>query len=373
MTPYQSTIQSNWLSKFYLSFLTIVGGVNALLFVILPILPYNLTKFINAAGMLSLLLAILFSIVFSFYWNYKEKSNSINSEKYKNTLISLLRFWLAFHVCIFGFEKIIDVNFSFSYHINDSLVSTLTGQELTWKYYGYSYRLSIIVAILQISGGFALLFKRSILLGLVLLMPVMFNILLINLFYNIGPITCFTSIIIMLGLAYLLFQYKKDIIALFTSVKITSSVVKNKALRFVARVFCILIPCLFVLYYSNQVQLSKKYFGKWKVESLSKNGKIIPEKAWEKDSSAWKTIYIEEREKIFFCPNPNMYVDSASIYMKYRFDDAKNTFKVISYERNLQNPDTIPVQINNFDSNSMQWNMVLYKDTIRMQLKKIKQ
>ncbi|UPZ14249.1 hypothetical protein [Flavobacterium humidisoli] len=373
MTTNYSTSKSNWLSKFYLSFLAFVGGVNALLFVVLPILPYSLTKFINTAGMLSLLLALLFSIIFSLYWNYKEKNHSINSEKYKTVLIAILRFWIAFHVCIFGFEKIIDVNFSFSYRINDSLVNTLTGQELTWKYYGYSYGLSLIVAILQIAGGIALLFKRSILLGLVLLMPVMFNILLINLFYNIGPITCFTSIQIMLGLAYLLLQYKEEIISLFTSPKITSSIVKSKTLRVVTRVLCIIIPCLFVLYYSHQVQLSKRYFGKWKVESMSRNGKIILEKEWEKDSSAWKTIYIEERGKIFFCPNPNLYVDSASIFMKYRFDDVKNTFKVISYERNLQNPDTIPVQINNFDNKSMQWNMVLYKDTIRMQLKKLKQ
>ena len=373
MTSNHSTIKSNWLSKFYLSFLAIVGGVNALLFVILPILPYHLTKFINAGGMLSLLVAILFSFIFSLYWNYKGKNNNTNSEKYKNLLIVLLRFWIAFHVCIFGFEKIIDVNFSFSYHINDSLASTLTGQELTWKYYGYSYGLSIIVALLQIAGGVALLFRRSILLGLILLMPVMFNILLINLFYNIGPITCFTSIIIMLGLAYLLMQYKENIIALFNTSSKAYTIVKNKALRISARAFCIIIPCLFVIYYSHKVQLSKRYFGKWKVENIARNGKIIPDNAWKKDSSAWKTIYIEEREKIFFCPNPNMYVDSASIYMKYRFDDLKNTFTVISYERNLQNPDTIPVQINNFDSNSMQWNMVLYKDTIKMQLKKVKQ
>ncbi|WP_125723644.1 hypothetical protein [Flavobacterium ustbae] len=372
MSSNYPTIKSNWLSKFYLSFLAIVGGVNALLFVILPILPYRLTKFINTTGMLALLFAILFSLIFSFYWNYKEKNRTINSEKYKTILITLLRFWIAFHVCIFGFEKIIDVNFSFSYHINDSLANTLTGQELTWKYYGYSYGLSVIVAILQIAGGIALLFKRSILLGLLLLMPVMFNILLINLFYNIGPITCFTSILIMLGLTYLIWQYKENIIVLFRSQRMISSIIKSKILRVLARVLCIIIPCLFVLYYSHQVQLSKRYFGKWKVENMSRNGKMIPEKAWEKDSSAWKTIYIEEREKIFFCPNPNIYVDSASIYMKYRFDDVKNTFKVISYERNLQNPDTIPVQINNFDNKSMQWKMVLYKDTIRMQLKKIK-
>jgi hypothetical protein len=363
--------RSNWFTKFSLSFLAIVGASNAALFVILPILPFRLTQYIVPAGLSTLIIAILFSVGFSFYWHYKEKKGGFSSDKYHTWLTTLLRYWLAFHISIFGFEKIFEVNFAHSYHVHDSLVNTLTGPELTWVYYGYSYELSLIVCLFQIIGSILLLFRRTQLLGIAALLPVFFNIVLINLFYSIGLITAFTSIAITLGLTYLLLQRKEDIIALFRHYKNTLPSLGNNTLRIVARVFCIIIPCSFIIYYKNDVYASEKYFGKWKVESMVRNGKSISDSAWEKDSLAWKTIYIEERGKIFYCPNPHMYVDSTSILMKYDYNDKDDALKVISYEHNPVKPDTIPVQINKYTTKSMHWNMVFGSDTIQMQLKKV--
>lgn len=371
MIPTQTQKHSSWFKKFSLSFLAVVGAVNAGLFVILPILPFHLSQYIVTAGLLSLAIAILFSFGLSFYWHYKEKKGTLNSEKYYTWFTTLLRYWLAFHISIFGFEKIFEVNFAFSYHIDDSLVSTLTGQELTWVYYGYSYGLSVIVCLFQIIGSILLLFRRTILLGVATLLPVMSNILLINLFYGISPITCFTALVINLGLVYLLLERKEDIIALFKQYKSTLPSVGNNTLRTMARIFCIVIPCIFILYYKNSVYASEKYFGKWEVETMTRHGKAVPNNAWKKDTLAWKNIYIEERGKIYYCPHPNMYVDSTSILMKYDYNEKDNSLKVVSYEHHPEKPDTIPVQINKYDSKSMQWNMLFGKDTIQMQLKKV--
>jgi hypothetical protein len=362
--------KSNWFSKLSLCFLAIVGAVNSALFVILPLLPYKLSQFVLPAGLLSLAIALLFSIGFSIYWHYKEKKGIINSSNYISWLVTLLRYWIAFLLFDFGFQKIFEVNFNYSYHINDSLTSALNGQELTWKYYGFSYSLSIILALFQIIGSFLLLFRRTTLLGVAILLPVMFNIVLINLFYGIGPITLFTSVVITLGLVYLLIQQKVNIISFFNQCKNTLPSIGNTFSRSIARVLCILIPCLFVLYYNYDVHLSKKYFGKWKVESMTRNGKLISENEWKKDTLAWKTIYIEERGKMYYCPNPYMYVDSLSIFMKYKYDEKNNNLEVISYEKNPKKPDTIPVQINNFKNKSMQWKMIFDKDTIEMDLKR---
>lgn len=362
---------SKWFTKFSLSFLAIVGSINASLFIIAPLLPYKLAQYIIPGGLLTLIIAILFSFCFSFYWHRKEKKGLMNSEKYMSWLVTLLRYWMAFLSLDFGFQKLYEVNFSFSYHIKDSLVKTLTGTELTWNYYGYSYGLSAIVAIFQIAGGSLLLFRRTVLLGVVILLPVFFNIVLINVFYSIGLITLFTSLAIVFGLSYLVYQQKVDIMSFFKQYKSTLPSIGNTILKVSARIFCILIPCLFVMYYNHGVRLSEKYFGKWEVETMMRNGKLISEEAWETDDLAWKTIYFEEREKIYYCPNPHMYNDSTSILMKYIYDDKTNALSVVCYEKKPINPDTIPVQINQFDGKSMQWNMVLYNDTIHMKLKKV--
>ena len=155
-----------WFSKFSLSFLAIVGTINTVLYIILPLLPYKLSKFILPAGFLTLGLAILFSTGFSIYWHKKEKKGTFNFIKYISWLSTLLRYWIAFLLLDFGFQKIFEVNFNYSYHIDDSLVRALTGSELTWKYYGFSYAFAVILAFFQIIGSILLLFKRTILLGI---------------------------------------------------------------------------------------------------------------------------------------------------------------------------------------------------------------
>lgn len=370
MSSNQTKYKSKWISKFALSFLAIVGGVDSVLHIILPLLPYRLNQYIMPIGMSSLFFGVIFSIGFSFYWHYKEKNNLNDSQRYFIWLTTILRYWLALYLSTFGFEKLFDVNFAFSYHIEDSIVNTLSGQELTWKYYGYSYSLTVIIGLLQIIGSILLLFRRTTLLGVITLLPIQFNILLINIFYGIGPLTTFISIIMVCGLSYLLLERKDEIIDFFTRYKSSKPSIGSKTLRKSIRFLCILIPFLFVFYYSYDVRKSQKYFGKWKVEKMIRNGEIVSDKAWEKDTLAWKIIYFEERGKMLFCPNPNMYVDSTSIFVKYNYNDNENSLKVISFEKNPKKPDTIPIQVSNFKNKTMQWKMIYYKDTIQMELKK---
>ena len=370
MDLYNIKKRTKWFTKFSLSFLAIVGIINSSLFIIAPLLPSKLAQYIIPGGFLILGLAVIFTVFFSFYWHSKEKKALINSEKINSWLITILRYWIAFLLIDFGFQKLFETNFAYSYHINDSLVNTLTGTELTWNYFGYSYGLSVILALFQIIGSVLLLFRRTTLLGVTLLLPVVLNIVLINIFYQIGPITLATSVMITFGLLFLIYQQKVDIIGFFNQYKNTLPNIGNNILLTSARLFCLLIPCLFVLYYNYDVYRSKKYFGKWTVEKMTRNGKMITEKEWEKDTLAWKVIYFEQRGKLFFCPNPNMYVDSVSIFMKYEYDENKDAIKVISFEDNAKIPDTIPVKINKFDGNSMEWNMIFNKDTLQMNLKK---
>ena len=55
--------------------------------------------------------------------------------------------------------------------------------------------------------------------------------------------------------------------------------------------------------------------------------------------------------------------------MKYDYDEEKNSMKVIAFER--ETPDTIPVAFKQ-NKGHISWKMVLYKDTIQMELKKVK-
>jgi hypothetical protein len=89
-----------------------------------------------------------------------------------------LRYISAFLLLGYGSSKLAHLQF----HLNQALaqrpVSSLTGFQLTWYYYGYSRVYSIILGLTQIIGAALLLFRKSALGGAVLMMPVVVNILL---------------------------------------------------------------------------------------------------------------------------------------------------------------------------------------------------
>ena len=61
-------------------------------------------------------------------------------------------------------------------------VGSLNGYQLTWFYRGYSRIYASILGMTQVGGATLLLFRKTTLLGAVLMLPVMANILLINIF-----------------------------------------------------------------------------------------------------------------------------------------------------------------------------------------------
>lgn len=370
MLANQTLSKSNWFTKFSISFLAITGATNLFLYLIMPLLPFKLSKFILPFGLSLMVLAIVFSLFFSIYWHIKENKQKIDSAKYHIWLTTLLRYWIAFQISSFGIEKIMGINFAPSLSSNDTPAGLLNGQQLTWIYYSYSYGISLVIAFFQIFGSYLLLFRKTILLGICLLLPVMFNILLINIFYGIGVITTFMAAIVVLGLSYLLYQRKEEILQLFTNFNSAIPSIIPPKLTLIARIACVIIPIVFLYTYRNKVFTSSKYFGKWEVASMLRNGKKIPKDAWEKDSLAWKTIYFEERGKVFFTPNPYLYEDEKSILMKYDYVMDKDALQVICNEKDPNKPDTIPVKITNFKKDAMQWQMVLYNDTIQMHLQK---
>jgi hypothetical protein len=64
-------------------------------------------------------------------------------------------------------------------------VGSLDGYTLTWFYYGYSPAYKDILGLIQITCASLLLFRKSALLAAAMVMPMMVNILLVNIFYSI--------------------------------------------------------------------------------------------------------------------------------------------------------------------------------------------
>jgi hypothetical protein len=117
----------------------------------------------------------------------------------------LIRYGVAFDLATFGWEKIFHLQLVMQQNKLDIPLRSLSSQDLFWSFFSYSYPLSCIIATCQIMGAILLLFHRTRLTGVFILLPVLANILLMDIFYGIGASVVVHASIMLSGVLYFLF------------------------------------------------------------------------------------------------------------------------------------------------------------------------
>ena len=91
------------------------------------------------------------------------------------------RYYAAFTLLGYGFAKVMGAQFTVLDSELAKPMGDVSGFWLTWYYFGYSPVYASVVAWVQIVGAALLGFRRTALVGMVLLLPVMVNIICIDL------------------------------------------------------------------------------------------------------------------------------------------------------------------------------------------------
>lgn len=117
----------------------------------------------------------------------------------------LIRYGVAYDLASFGLEKICHLQLVVPLSWQDRLYGSFSPSEIFWSFYSHSYAFGCIIAGLQIAGALLLLFNRTRLAGVFILLPVLANILLMDIFYQIGGSVVVHASIMMSGVLYLLF------------------------------------------------------------------------------------------------------------------------------------------------------------------------
>jgi len=100
-------------------------------------------------------------------------------------LYTFCRYFLATIILVYAFAKILGTQFTSNPDVFDKPIGLLSGFELTWYYYGYSFWYGMIIAITQIVSSLLLFFRKTTRLGIILFLSFMINILLVDFAYNI--------------------------------------------------------------------------------------------------------------------------------------------------------------------------------------------
>lgn len=363
--------QTSWLFKFCESALAATALLNLLSF---P-LEFMPTSFFEKYGryfeyvLIGLVvMALLFSLIYVWVWNRRERSANIYSELHHAWLQGIIRAWLAFSISTYGFAKILKTQFQTADYRLDMPLSSFDGMSLTWYYFGYSYPMTVIIALFQIGGSVLLLYRRTTFLGVMLLLPVMVNIILINIFYKITLGAFFNSFIYLLALVFLLMLHAQklkmifwDLIDHIPAIPFRRSWVKNSLrLLLIAAAFV----CLKVAIATHPYDQTLK--GTWTVKNLIRNGQVQPATAWLTDHAAWNRVYFAGYEGCAFSPNPYRFEPTESLLGSYEFDSLKNTLLVVFYSH-----DTLRATIRNRTAEAMLLHGVLGRDTLEMQLARL--
>jgi hypothetical protein len=117
-----------------------------------------------------------------------------------------LRYLSAFLLLLYGSSKLLGRQFSVPPGLALRPVGSLRGRDLARFYYNYSHVYATLLGLIQLAGAALLLFRKTTLLGAAVVMPVITNILMINVFYLIAWGATCTSTFIFAAMAVILWR-----------------------------------------------------------------------------------------------------------------------------------------------------------------------
>jgi hypothetical protein len=96
-----------------------------------------------------------------------------------------IRYICALLLYFYGVSKLTGHQLVVPSWVAQKPIGSLDGYTLTWYYFGYSHTYKYILGLIQVTGASLLLFRKSALLAAAMMVPVMVNIVLVNIFYSI--------------------------------------------------------------------------------------------------------------------------------------------------------------------------------------------
>jgi hypothetical protein len=200
-------------------------------------------------------LTFLLSLIYPFIWQSQENKNKVDSEKIYGFLYSIIRYTIAFNLASFGWKKIFGLQFVVPSEISSQPMNQQSGEWLTWYYFGYSSVFGILLALIQIIGAYFLLFRKTLLIASIVLFAFMLNLTLINIFYQMNAGALMQSVLITIGISFLILLDYDRLVVFFLKTKsnLPSILQRNVLLKQTIRISAIILSLLFTLYLKSLI------------------------------------------------------------------------------------------------------------------------
>lgn len=174
----------------------------------------------------------------------------MNKSNYKVTFEIVLRQCVFIILNIYGLSKLLGGQFYMKGKLPAEVANTTLGEasgfSLAWTFMEHSYAYILFVGVFQLLGAWFLLWKKTKLIGVLILLPIMVNIIVFDIiFLDVYPALA-NAIIVLLMLLLILYFNREivlDIVNKLTNFQSKTSVpIKNRLITFgITILFIVLI------------------------------------------------------------------------------------------------------------------------------------
>jgi len=244
-------------------------------------------------------LILLLAILYPIYWQIREKNQLEHSANKLAFWQGIIRYFIALDLSMFGWQKIFHLQFFTPLGVLDQAFSSFTGEQLTWAYFGHSYPFVCVIGSMQILGAYLLLFQRTRLIGVFVLIPVLANIIFIDFFYGLPLGVQVHAWIMMAGVLYLLFMEYDRLVEFFLRAKNVLPTFDFKSIwsKNLLRFSVLGIPLLLIGLYEFPDK-HPELTGKYRVQKLEVNHQITEAQSCQ--DSILSTVYMDVADDFVF-------------------------------------------------------------------------
>lgn len=184
---------------------------------------------------------------------------------YKEILEITCRLYVFFFLTAYGIGKVMGAQFYTATRIPDEIAIMPIGQvpdfELAWVFMGRSYGYMLFIGLAEIIGAFLLLFNKTKLVGTLILIPIMVNVIVFDIFFldEYGALAGATLYLIMLLI--IIFINKKKIAAILNEL-LSNKVPLNTSSKEKVLKYLIVLVLIILIFIGDQLIVNFFGYGK---------------------------------------------------------------------------------------------------------------
>ncbi len=196
------------------------------------------------------------------------------------------RYIMAIMFLMYAIAKILGTQFSTPPSVYDMPVRELSGFQLTWYYFGYSYLYGVFIASSQIITAFLLLFRKTTRIGVVLYLAIIGNIVVMDFAYGIDAAQGMAVFLTLLAIFVLLSEFQGFYQFFIEQPPLFQDSDRPKWMNKIQKAKYVVVPVLIIAmvvggsFLKEQIFTKNEFYGAWQ-----------PDK-----STGWDRIYFLEAQ-----------------------------------------------------------------------------